>query len=1173
MNVLPLLASFWHRMLILPTFAFSLSFAAISPATAENSKTISHTPSTLAEERAAISIPFPELGAKAMADCNGKGTGIEATADGGSLHTDFQKLSGSVTREGLWLESKDIGGGCIRVIAAAIGRDSSGTATLPATGSVAVGDKSVLFSRPGLTEEYSVSVDGVRQDFIIAERPAGEGNLQVDIAVTGARAEAAVEGVKLTIASSGRVLIYNRLRVFDATGLELKGTIEVLATDRIAVRVDDTTAAYPVRIDPTFSDADWVSLNPGIPGANGTVYAIAVDSSGNVYIGGYFTVVGSVPANCIAKWNGSAWSALGTGISGGGIKSLTVSGTDVYVGGYFTTAGGVPASNIAKWNGSTWSALGSGLSGNALALTTIGAVLYAGGDFTTAGEVAANHIAKWNGSAWSTLGSGITGVSYTAVYALAASGSDLYAGGNFTAAGGTAANHIAKWNGSVWSALGSGMNSQVKALAVVSSNLYAGGSFSTAGGVTANNIAKWNGSAWSSLGSGVDSGVSALAVIGSDIYVGGWFFTAGGVSASRIARWDGSVWSAIGSGMGGGPVNALAASGTELYAGGDFTPTSDLQAKYIAKWNGAAWSALGSGMDSTVRALALIGSDLYVGGDFTTVGGVAANHIAKWNGTAWSTLGSGLNGNARALAVIGTDLYVGGEFTTAGGVAANHIAKWNGSTWLALGSGTTGVIGGQVNALTVNSGNLYAGGGFDTAGGVAANNIAKWNGTAWSALGSGIDNSGMVWALAGSGNDIYAGGGFNVAGGVTVNGIAKWNGNAWSALGTGMNNFVMALVVNGTDIYAGGPFDTASGVSANCVAKWNGNTWSALGGGIGNPGGVGNPTVNALALCGADLFVGGNFTTAGGVSASRIAKWNGSTWSALGSGMSGAPGSGINSGPVYALAASGSDYLFLGGDFSIAGSTVSPFIAKANLIPLPTITVLDGAATLTDGNATPLNFGYTPVGVAVSRTFTITNKGGSDLTLGAILKDGTNAADFIAGTPASSTVTPSNSTSFTVTFTPIAAGVETAVIHIASNVIGATNPFDIAFSGTGLSFTADTDGDGMSDAAEFNLSALGFDWQVNQRALVTTYYAGANSAGLYTTQQIQAMNTATPLISRNPATGKFKLIIDWKKSTDLTNFSDFPAPAGSSVSINTDGNIEFEFSVQDNAAFFRLEAN
>jgi hypothetical protein len=120
-----------------------------------------------------------------------------------------------------------------------------------------------------------------------------------------------------------------------------------------------------VRIDPTFSDADWVSLGSGM---NDLVRALAVSGT-TLYAGGWFTTAGGVTANYIAKWNGSAWSALGSGMGGdsgfaGSVFALAVSGTTLYAGGNFTTAGGVPANYIAKWNGSAWSALGSGMGGN-----------------------------------------------------------------------------------------------------------------------------------------------------------------------------------------------------------------------------------------------------------------------------------------------------------------------------------------------------------------------------------------------------------------------------------------------------------------------------------------------------------------------------------------------------------------------------------------------------------------------------------------------------------------------------------------------------------------------------------------------------------------------------------------------------------------------------------------
>src|SRR6185503_8786060 len=86
-------------------------------------------------------------------------------------------------------------------------------------------------------------------------------------------------------------------------------------------------------------------------------------------------------------------------------------GAALYVGGQFTTAGGVAATCIAKTNGSSWSALASGLNLNVDAVSVFddggGPALYAGGTFTSAGGVPLNRIAKWNGSGWSALGSGM----------------------------------------------------------------------------------------------------------------------------------------------------------------------------------------------------------------------------------------------------------------------------------------------------------------------------------------------------------------------------------------------------------------------------------------------------------------------------------------------------------------------------------------------------------------------------------------------------------------------------------------------------------------------------------------------------------------------------------------------------------------------------------------------
>lgn len=127
-----------------------------------------------------------------------------------------------------------------------------------------------------------------------------------------------------------------------------------------------------------------------------------------------------------------------------------------------------------------------------------------------------------------------------------------------------------------------------------------------------------------------------------------------------------------------------------------------------------------------------------------------------------------------------------------------------------------------------------------------------------------------------------------------------WDDRFFEADGT--NGSVNAIVINNGILYAGGSFTCIGGIAANSIAKWDGTTWSALGSGT-------TGFVYAMAISGTDLYVGGYFTTAGGVAANRIAKWNGSTWSPLNSGLDSS---------VRALSVFGAD-ICAGGDFTRAG--------------------------------------------------------------------------------------------------------------------------------------------------------------------------------------------------------------------------------------------------------------
>lgn len=649
------------------------------------------------------------------------------------------------------------------------------------------------------------------------------------------------------------------------------------------------------------------------------------------------------------------------------------SGPALYAGGFFLEAGGRPANRVAKWNGQSWSALAEGTNNGVLALADFddgtggGPALYASGIFTVAGGAPAKSIAKWNGQSWSSLGNGMNGsVDALAVFDDGSgAGAELYAGGSFTSAGGMGAQRIAKWNGQSWSVVGAGFTGPVTALTVFDDGsgsgpaLYAAASFG---------ISKWNGQSWTQVGPAFLSDASALAVFddgaGPALFAAGPFTSIGGVPVNRVAKLTGQAWSPLGSGVNNW-VRALsvfddgAGGGPALYACGEFTSAGGASANRIARWDGQSWSALGTGVSSS-HAFALSvfddglggGASLFVGGSFTTAGSATANNVAEWNAQGWITRGDALNGEVRVLAELdlggasGTQLYAGGDFTAAGGTTLNRIGVWDGQAWSPLGLG----LDGPVDSLAVfdDGGGpaLYAGGEFTMAGGVAASGIAKWDGQSWSSLGVGVA-PGYVAALAmhddGSGPALFVGGGFESAGGGAAPRIAKWDGQSWSPVGPGIGagvafgpgSVVRSLAVfdagsgSGPELYVGGHFTSAGGVAATHIAKWNGQTWSAVGGGIA----LGSSTlanfvdameVGSLAGSVPQLFVGGRFAAAGGSAAANVASWNGQVWSALGTGLDGdvTALAVFNDGGVHGPS------LFAGGGFFSVAGVVLPTAAR-----------------------------------------------------------------------------------------------------------------------------------------------------------------------------------------------------------------------------------------------------
>jgi hypothetical protein len=174
--------------------------------------------------------------------------------------------------------------------------------------------------------------------------------------------------------------------------------------------IDRSGNLYVVGDFENFGDvaaADYIAVwNGSAWGAVGTpntgaasitsIQSVATDSEDNVYVGGPFTNLGDdADADRFAKWDGSSWADVGGAFSAAVNAILVWPDDSIYVLGSFTTIDSTSYARVARWNGTAWEALGDGIPddhGYALARGYDG-LLYAGGGFTTA-------LAIWNGASW-----------------------------------------------------------------------------------------------------------------------------------------------------------------------------------------------------------------------------------------------------------------------------------------------------------------------------------------------------------------------------------------------------------------------------------------------------------------------------------------------------------------------------------------------------------------------------------------------------------------------------------------------------------------------------------------------------------------------------------------------------------------------------------------------------
>lgn len=248
------------------------------------------------------------------------------------------------------------------------------------------------------------------------------------------------------------------------------------------------------------------------------------------------------------------------------------------------------------------------------------------------------------------------------------------------------------------------------------------------------------------------------------------------------------------------------------------------------------WHKIGTGIGyysgGPVGAFKVINDSLYVGGTFGGgIYGGKGNAIIKFDGVSdFDSLGDGIDGPVTSIEYYNGEIYAGGANSGAGLwpyiPGTKNFAKWNGSQW----DSVPGHFGGIVQSLKYNS-SLLIGGDY------VYNNyhfISQFNGTApWDDMKGGVNGwPGGLYAMAIYKGDLIVAGGFQNAQGGTVqaNGIARWDGSNWHSLGSGLNDMGRELAVDTVNdvLYVGGSFTTAGGISSKYIAKWDGTNWSAV---------------------------------------------------------------------------------------------------------------------------------------------------------------------------------------------------------------------------------------------------------------------------------------------------------------------------------------------------------
>src|SRR5262245_18952650 len=212
------------------------------------------------------------------------GQGLQAPNRAHNLRTYFDA-------QGIRVVDRTVGGSpeLLQLSLSRVGRE--GALADVAAGTVVADENRVEIQRPGLVEWFVNGPDGLEQGFTLAEKPDGDGELRLELALAGAQATQRGDEQLIFETEAGRKLAYGKLAAWDAHGTPLAAELALADAHPIALSVDDVAAAYPSTIDPLIHDVpDGVlegdQTNALLGGSVASAGDVNGDGYGDVVVGG-----------------------------------------------------------------------------------------------------------------------------------------------------------------------------------------------------------------------------------------------------------------------------------------------------------------------------------------------------------------------------------------------------------------------------------------------------------------------------------------------------------------------------------------------------------------------------------------------------------------------------------------------------------------------------------------------------------------------------------------------------------------------------------------------------------------------------------------------------------------------------------------------------------------------